>query len=94
VRLLLRGCGSQEFFYFGLEEVVSSLFANPQWAALRGTGRNMCPGELYGSPMCQMLDAKFNGALYANENSIWELGFDFCQIFNFAKHSTGVIFLR
>lgn len=86
--------GPQEFYDFGLEEVVRALFANPEWAALRATGRNMSHGGLYGSPMCQELNAKTNGCLFLEENSIWELGFDFCQIFNFAKHSTGVIFLR
>jgi len=88
------GMRLQEYYDFGLQEVVQSLFANPQWAALRGTGRNMCSGGLYGSTMSQELNAKTNGALYKEENSIWELGFDFCQIFNFAKHSTGVVFIR
>jgi hypothetical protein len=84
----------QEFYDFGLEEIVRALFANTEWAAMRGTGRNMCTGGLYGSKMSQDINAKSGGRLYEGASSIWELGFDFCQIFNFAKHSTGVIYLR
>ena len=84
----------QEIWYFGVAHAVRSLFADPEWAARRKEPKDTSPGSLYGGDMCQAIDAATGGRLLAADSSGYGIGFDFCQIFNFKTHSSGVMFLR
>lgn len=65
-----------------------------EWAARRKEPKDTSPGSLYGANMCQAIDTALNGHLLAVDSSGYGIGFDFCQIFNFRAHSSGVMFLR
>lgn len=84
----------QEIWYFGVAHAVRSLFADPEWAARRKEQKDTSPGSLYWGDMCQAIDAALGGRLLAADSSGYGIGFDFCQIFNFKTHSSGVMFLR
>ena len=86
----------QEFWYLGLGPVLQRLFANPEWVTSR-TRAAACartPADLRGAEMCAKVDAATEGKLLKEPSCGIELGFDFCQIFNFAQHSTGCMFVR
>ncbi|DBB05418.1 TPA: hypothetical protein ACH3X1_012384 [Trebouxia sp. C0004] len=52
------------------------------------------PGSLYGGTMCQSINAECGGRLMHQDSGGCAIGFDFCQIFNFKTHSSGLMFLR
>ena len=84
----------QEFWYFGVANVVRSFFTDPAWAEERRKPKDESPGSLYGGKMCQDINSACNGLLMHEDSSGYGIGFDFTQIYNFKTHSSGAMFLR
>ena len=85
---------AQVYYDFGLANVIRKLFANPEWAAARGKGRDTSAAGFYGSAEAARVN-RFTGGLFSGEtSSAYELGMYFGQIFNFKTHSTGIVLLR
>jgi hypothetical protein len=83
------------FWDFGLDSVIRDhFFTNPEFCGLRGAGRDAFQMDFYSSLEAERLDMATQGALRHADNSIWELGFDFCQCFTFKQYSVGVLALR
>ncbi|DBA84634.1 TPA: hypothetical protein ACH3X1_005997 [Trebouxia sp. C0004] len=74
--------------------MIRSLFSDPIWAAGRSQPKDDSPGSLYGATMCQSINAECGGRLMHQDSGGYAIGFDFCQIFNFKTHSSGLMFLR
>jgi hypothetical protein len=71
------------------------MFKNPAWTALRGKERRVDdPAHWYGAEDAKRINSLSGGTLYNPDNSAYELGFDFCQIFVFKNHSSGVLGIR
>lgn len=64
----------QVFYDFGLEETVKKLSANPDWCALRGTGRDTSAFGLYGSPEAARLDVFTGGKFSEPTSNAYEIG--------------------
>ena len=84
----------QVFYYLGLERTIRLMFSDPEWCELRGSGRDFSAAGFYGSAAAARMNEECGGQLFQPGNSVYELGFDFAQVFNFANHSTGALFVR
>lgn len=84
----------QEFQYFPPAEAVKKWFMDPEFVAARASARVMTPGSFWGSKEMQRLEQVTGGAINGSDCSICELGFDSAELFHFAQHSTGLIFIR
>jgi len=85
----------KRYWDFGLEGVIRNrCFADHEWCKLRGTCRNEFTGDFYSSAEAQRIDRCTGGALSNPDNSAYELGFDFGQMFGSKVHSSGVLGLR
>lgn len=88
------------FYYFGVGNVIRhKLFGNPWFCSVRGTCRDTDKTGYYGASEARRINAllRDKGAdvqLTSSQNSIYELGFDFGQIFSFKVHSSGVLGIR
>ena len=85
---------AQVYYDFGVANVIRKLFADPDWAAARGKGRDTSAAGFYGSCEAARLDRVTRGLFGKDSSSAYELGMDFGQIFNFKTHSTGIVLLR
>jgi hypothetical protein len=85
---------AQVYYDFGLANVIHKLFADPEWAAARGKGRDTSAAGFHGSPEAARADEVTDGLFSKAASSVYELGMDFGQIFNFKTHSTGIALLR
>jgi hypothetical protein len=84
-----------------IERVVSSRFADPQFRAAHGKGRDYDdPTNFFGSPGFRELDEICHGKIGRHKpvavapTSIWCLGEDALNLTTFTKHKTGVAGLR
>ena len=86
----------QEFWYLGIDNVIRTLFADPDWMKLHGRHRGdfVTAADLHGASMCTGINARTNGKFDELGSSGYELGFDFCQIFTSSQHSIGNVFAR
>ena len=83
------------FYYFGLENAVRKLFTDQQFCELRGGDRGCDkPDDFYGAAYARRINDQTNGELFRRQNSAYDIGFDFGQIFAFKQHSTGLQCLR
>lgn len=85
---------SQRFWYLGVDNIIRTMFQDPLFCRFRGRGRDNQPDDFYGSRMAEHIDAKTNGQLLQGANSAYDLGFDFCQVFSFKTHSSGILLMR
>lgn len=51
-------------------------------------------GSFAASPEYKRLNRAVGGVLDGPEHGVLEIGFDFAEPYNFAKHSTGLMFMR
>ena len=79
----------QEIWYFGVDNVVRSLLADPDHAAAFRQPKNDIPGSLYGSSMCQNVDDALQVCLMHPDSGGYKIGFVFTQIFYFKTQSSG-----
>lgn len=84
----------QRFWFFDLEESVKELMADPEFVESWRQARVQVPGGYWGSPEHLRMREATGGAVDNPDNGIIELGFDFAQPYNFANHSTGLMFFR
>jgi hypothetical protein len=83
------------YYDFGVEQIIRKLFNNPTWCSLRGKDRDTASNEqYYGAADAQRINKQFKGMLFDKDNSAYELGFDFGQIFTFKNHSSGLLMMR
>ena len=93
----------------GIEEVIRDrFFGNPEFCRHRASARPtspLAPGEANGLDFYQAGYAKWidehtrhpddnSSQLYSRDNSVYELGFDFGQVFTFKQYSVGVVLIR
>lgn len=88
----------KRFWHVGLRRVLAQLFADRDFVALRGTGRDAA-GDLYTSTLAQEIDqATLRGdggsVLRDGANSCYELCADAGQVFTFRSHSVTLIGIR
>ena len=71
------------------------MFLNPDWAALRGKERRTDDvAHWYGASDARRINTVCRGQLYHLDNSAYDLGFDFGQVFVFKNHSAGILCIR
>ena len=80
------------FYYFGLENALRHLFADPEWRKVRAKDR--ASAGFYTSKYAEKLDAATDNQFSLPGNSAYEIGFDNGQLFNFSQHSTGLMTIR
>lgn len=51
-------------------------------------------GSFWASPEYKRLNKAVGGVLDNQQHGVLEIGFDFAEPYNFAKHSTGLMFMR
>lgn len=82
------------FYDFGLETLLRDrFFTDPEWCALRGTGRDL-QGDFYQSSEAARLHAAAGTSPAERQVSVWALGLDFLQWWKRRQHSTGLLTLR
>jgi hypothetical protein len=82
------------FWYFGIESVIRDrMFGDKQWSSLRGKGRQE-PLQYYTSSEAKRVNLAVGGQLFHVDNSAYELGLDWGQVFINKTHSTGVVAIR
>ncbi len=85
----------KRFWFFGFGHALQSLFADPEFVRLRGTGRDEVDNGFRGSPEFQRLLAVLGAAFLTSPNtSTYEIGLDCGSMFTFRGHSTGIMGLR
>jgi hypothetical protein len=82
------------FWEVGVGEAITSLFANPEWAGMRGKTRDRYVLDYYSSEEAKRVNAATNKALDLPDNSAYDVGFDFFQCFHFKQHSVGIVGMR
>ena len=71
------------------------LFKNPAWCEHRGRGRDTSDASTwYGAEDAKRINNMTGGQLFEADNSAYELGFDFGQVFTFKTHSAGIMCIR
>lgn len=88
----------KRFWHVGLRRVLAQLFADGNFVALRGTGRDAV-GDLYTSTLAQQIDEATvredgGSVLRDGANSCYELCADAGQVFTFRSHSVTLIGIR
>lgn len=83
----------KRFWHLGLQRAGQLWMADPAWCALRGTGRAAAE-DVYTSKLAEDIDEATGGAALKEENSFYELFFDFAQPFSFKQYSMGIIAAR
>jgi hypothetical protein len=81
------------FQYLGVTNAIKRLFANPDFVALRGKGRDE-PGGYYASEECKRLHYHAGVELCDPSASVYEIGLDWGQVYDKAVHSMGIVVLR
>jgi hypothetical protein len=84
----------QRFWFFDLEGSIAELMADPEFVAAWRQARVQFPGSYWGSPEHHRMKQATSGAVDSPHNGVIELWFDFAQPYNFANHSTGLMFFR
>jgi hypothetical protein len=88
-------CAAQKFYYFPVEEVIKKMFKNPAWCEARGRGRDTTDdSNWYGASDAHRINQITGGQLFDPNNSAYELGFDYGQVFTFKTHSAGIMCIR
>lgn len=83
------------FWDFGLGNIIRDLyFTSPEFCERRGKARKQFILDFYMSPEAHRLDRATGGAVFHPDNSVYQLGFDFVEVFVFRNWSMGVIVLR
>ena len=84
------------FWDLGIENIIrNKMFKNPAWTALRGTQRGLGDKACwYGADDAVSINQACGGMLFHPDNSAYEIGFDFGQIFTFKNHSSGMFCIR
>ncbi len=108
------GCGVhaaplQKYYYFGVQQRVKELWADPHFRALRAAHRDESAEGFFGSALAKHVDQtvsedeslqhllpaeKFKRKLACHANSPYEIGLDFGQPFVTKSYSLGVLGLR
>ncbi|GIL67471.1 hypothetical protein Vafri_20814 [Volvox africanus] len=70
------------------------MLSDSLFCKLRTTGRENGGHDFYASQMAAEIDDKCNGQLMDPNNSVYDLGLDFCQVFAFKTHSSGLLLMR
>jgi len=85
----------QRFWYFRIDRVLRRLFADPDFVALRGKGRD---SGWWASREATRIDGLLGGRLLKGADPEYflplEIAFDFGQMFVFRNHSTGLLCVR
>lgn len=82
------------YYEVAVEAAIHGLFADTEWSSLRGRSRYEYNLDFYSSPEARRLDLITGGALANQDNSAYEIGFDYFQCFNFKQHSVGIVGMR
>lgn len=83
-----------KFWYFGLKRVVGDLiFGDAVWCHLRKAASLHDFQDFSTSEECARLKAAL-GDVDLGSVGLYGVGFDFCNVFQFCNHSSGVMLLR
>ena len=85
------------FWYFGLDSVLRQFFMDKEWCKLRRAGILNSQVNLHdyrASPEFMRLQSKTGNCLSDSDNGLYDIGFDFGQVFQFKSHSSGFLGIR
>lgn len=87
------------FWYFGLDKILQQFFNDKVWCKLRRAGIADSVHDLRGfrqSREFRRLKSKIQGASDIDnpDNSVYDIGFDFGQLFTWKTHSAGILGIR
>ena len=85
------------FWYFGLDSALQQFFMDKKWCKLRRTGivnSQVNPHDYRQSPEFVRLQSKTGDCLSDHSNGLYDIGFDFGQVFQFKSHSSGFLGIR
>lgn len=84
----------QRFWFILPEESIKELMGDPEFVKALQAGKVACVGNYWGSEEYARLNKAVGGVLCSWQHGVLEIGFDFAEPYNFAKHSTGMMFMR
>lgn len=85
----------QVFYAFKLESQIKRLFRIPEFARKRGTQRDSADtNSFFKSRHWKWIKQVTNGEAAEHSNSVYSIGFDWCQAAKSKDHSMGVVSLR
>ena len=67
---------------------------DPEFVKALQADKVACVGNYWGSEEFARLNRAVGGVLCSWQHGVLEIGFDFAEPYNFAKHSTGMMFMR
>lgn len=82
------------FWEIPLEQVLNGFFGDPEWSGKRGQGRTNYALDFYSSEEADRLNEATGGAVFNPNNSVYEVGIDWFQCFDFKQHSVGIAGIR
>lgn len=85
----------KKFWYFGLARVIGDLlFGDSVWCRLRRMRQPENPHDFRHSQEFARLDSVLSGKVSHPDSGLYQLDFDFGQMFTFRNWSTGIISIR
>jgi hypothetical protein len=84
----------QRFWFIPLDDSITELMSDPDFVKALQAPRLVRVGNYWASLEYKRLNRAVGGVLDNPQHGVLEIGFDFAEPYNFAKHSTGLMFMR
>lgn len=84
----------QRFWFIPLDDSIRELMSDPAFVKALQSPRLIRVGTFWASREYRRLNKVLGGVLDNLQHGVLEIGFDFAEPYNFAKHSTGLMFMR
>lgn len=84
----------QRFWYTPLDDSIRELMGDPAFVKALLASKLARVGNFWDSMEFKRLNKAVGGVLSSAQHGVLEIGFDFAEPYNFAKHSTGLMFMR